>query len=56
MFVSARASDRPIDALIDTGATGIAFIDLSFAQSIDAAYYKLPRSFPLYGFDGSAYA
>ena len=54
MFVAVSIANLRTNALMDTGATGFAYIDFHLAQQIEAAIYPLPRRIQLIGFDGKS--
>ena len=54
LFVACQVENRSVNALIDTGCSGLACIDLSLAQKVGAALYELPNGITVYNFDGEA--
>ncbi|KAI1007708.1 hypothetical protein K3495_g523 [Podosphaera aphanis] len=53
MYVNTRIHNIPLIALVDTGASGDAFISKSLCETLNLRPYKILRPINLFGFDGN---
>lgn len=52
MYINARIENETLTALVDTGASGLAFISESFSQHLKLSCEKIAKPISLTGFEG----